>query len=101
MRIRLEEGQFGTYEIVPVLDEGRDWVGKPPESILVQVDYDRCGIASTFGWSPCYDCRRACKRETDGTVDCARRTVSEHIASATDYLDVHIGDTVDDPGYFG
>ncbi len=90
MKITLKKGQFGTYEVVP--EKG--------ESILVQVDYDRCGLASSFGWSPCKGCRRSCTGTTDGTVDCKRRTATEHIASATDYLDNHIGDTVEDPGYF-
>jgi hypothetical protein len=46
--------------------------------ILVQTDWDFPGIASTFGWGG----------------DC------QDIAGAVEYLDEHIGDEVEDPGYF-
>jgi len=64
------------------------------ESILIQTDWDYPGIASTFGWIPC-----TCG-ETDGTIDCSHHTVSEMIQNARQYIEDHIGDTVDDPGYF-
>jgi hypothetical protein len=40
---------------------------------------------------------------TDGTTDCkvCGVTVGEFIESARQYLDDHIGDVVEDPGYFG
>ena len=65
-----------------------------PDTILIQTDYDYPGLACTFGWCPC-DCGF-----TDGTVDCEHRTATEMITEAAEYLDDHIGDSVDDPGYF-
>lgn len=85
MRITLEHGDHGTYLLVA--DDGRD--------ILVQTDWDYPGVASTFGWQAC-----SCGL-TDGTVDCAHRKAGEMIQEAAAYLDDHIGDQVDDPGYFG
>jgi len=67
-------------------DDGRD--------LLIQVDWDYPGVASTFGWSPC-----PCG-QTDGTVDCPHRTASEMIGEAGEFLRDHLGDTADDPGYF-
>ena len=96
--IRLEQEDFGTYLIVDE-DTGKDR--------LVQVDYDYPSLASTFGWSPRKVVRKVqgkrCKHlNTDGTVLCRTcgATASMFIASATDYLDEHIGDTAEDPGYF-
>lgn len=82
--ITLESGQFGNYIIKN--DDG--------QTVLVQIDWDYPGAANTFGWSPC-DCGL-----TDGTVDCEHRTVVDMIADAQQYLDDHIGDTIEDPGYF-
>lgn len=58
--------------------------------------YDVCGVASSFGWQAC-ECG-----ETDGTVACAHRTVSDMYDEAHAYLDrcADEGRTVDDPGYF-
>jgi hypothetical protein len=67
-------------------DDGRD--------ILIQVDWDYPGVASTFGWTPC-----PCG-QTDGTVDCEHRTASEMISEAGEFLRDHLGDTAEDPGYF-
>lgn len=89
--IALENGPHGTYIIRN--DDGRD--------LLVQVDYDFCGIASTFGWMKLIS--EACEHvHTDGTVDCrdCSLKVSDFIASAREFLDEHIGDQVEDPGYF-
>lgn len=91
--LRLEEGSFGWDYLLVDTETGED--------LLIQTDWDYPGVASTFGWSPCTGCRKACKGETDGTIDCARRTAGAHISSAQEYLDKHIGDEVDDPGYFG
>lgn len=91
-KIRLEESDFGCYLIVNCDNKSKD--------ILIQVDYDRCGTASSFGWSPCTGCAEGCDGSTDGTVGCKRRTVSEHIASATKFLDDNIGAEAGDPGYF-
>lgn len=83
--ITLEAGQFG-WDYLIKHDDGR--------SVLIQTDWDYPGTASTFGWRPC-----SCG-ETDGTVDCPHRTASEMIASAAEFLDDHIGERVEDPGYF-
>ena len=89
--ISLESAQFGNYLIVDN-DTGKD--------ILIQTDWDYPGIASTFGWSPCDECVLSCEGGTDGTVDCKARNASEMISEAASYLDDHIGDSVEDPGYF-
>ena len=82
--VTLHEGDYGTFIIQA--DDGRD--------VLIQTDWDYPGVASTFGWSPC-----PCGK-TDGTVDCPHRTASDMIVEAGEFLDAHIGDTVEDPGYF-
>ena len=84
MDIRLERADPGSFLLVA--DDGRD--------LLVQTDWDFPGLASTFGWPPCW-----CGF-TDGTVDCAHRAAGEMIAEARSYLDEHLGFKVDDPGYF-
>ena len=83
-RVTLLEGDHGTYLIEA--DDGR--------TVLIQTDWDYPGVASVFGWSPC-----PCGK-TDGTVDCPHRTASEMIAEASQFLDAHIGETAEDPGYF-
>lgn len=92
-QITIQHAQFGNYMILrlPLSSDALD----ESNSILIQVDTDRTGLASAFGWVPCPDCRA-----TDGTVDCAHRTSEEMIEEATDYLDDHIGEAADDPGYF-
>jgi len=85
MKVYLDYGQFGFFEIVA--ENGR--------SILVQTDWDYPGLAMNFGWVPCPECGF-----TDGTVDCKHRRASEMIAEAADYLDDHIGESFEDPGYF-
>ena len=87
MKIRLEDGDFGTYLLVA--EDGRD--------VLIQTDWDYPGTASSFGWQPCCG-----SGATDGTVDCpdCGANVSDMIASAYQYLDDHIGDEIEDPGYF-
>ena len=64
------------------------------QELLIQLDWDYPGIASTFGWSPC-----PCG-QTDGTVDCPHRKASEMIGEAGEFLRDHVGDTAEDPGYF-
>lgn len=85
-----------------VSDDGR--------SILVQTAYDYPGTASMFGWSvrsvivPGYALSASCDHDgTDGTIDCTQcgTLAGSFIADARDYLDDHIGDTIEDPGYFG
>lgn len=81
---------------------------------LIQTDWDFCGVASTFGWSPVYFqapgrgysndyYRPTCRHEhTDGTVSCADcgATPTDFILSARTWIDEHDGATTDDPGYF-
>jgi hypothetical protein len=84
MRITLERGLAGSYLVLA--DNGA--------SVLVQVDWDFPGLASSFGWLPCF-----CGR-TDDTIDCPHRTAEVMIGEAREHLDRHLGETVDDPGYF-
>jgi hypothetical protein len=84
MKITISRGECGTCRLKA--EDGRD--------MLIQSDTEFPGIASTFGWTPC-----GCGA-TDGTVDCAHRTASDMIAEAQKFLDDHIGDRADDPGYF-
>lgn len=85
--IRLEKGDFGFTYLIVDEDSGRD--------ILVQSDYYYPSIARDFGWSHEHG-------ETDGTIDCpvCGKSVHEMINEAQEYLDEHIGDTTEDPGYF-
>lgn len=89
--ITLEEVSYD-HDYVIVHDDGRDMV------ITNNEDYP--ALAMTYGWSPCAKCSRVCKRASDGTIDCSRRSASEHIEVATEYLDSHIGKRVCDLGYF-
>ena len=82
--ITLLDDLYGNF--ILQADDGRD--------LLIQLDWDYPGVASTFGWSPC-----RCG-QTDGTVDCAHRTASEMIAEAGEFLRDHVGDTAEDPAYF-
>tara|TARA_Y100000310_G_scaffold283114_1_gene304851 strand:- start:615 stop:989 length:375 start_codon:yes stop_codon:yes gene_type:complete len=102
-----------------VADDGR--------TLLVQLDYDHPGVASSFGWSVrdvqrCNYCGTApdwcdgshchcdncgarwpvCQHNgTDGTIDCdCGVTASDFITEAGEYLDGADGETADDPGYF-
>lgn len=111
MKIQLCEGQFGwDYLIIAQWREckrcgttfklnrktcpdcGAKQSTQP--NILIQTDWEYPATASTFGWIPC-----SCG-QTDGTVNCKHKTASEMISEAGEYLDEHIGDVVDDPGYF-
>jgi hypothetical protein len=84
MKITLEDGPFATFVIRAA--DGR--------TILVQTDWDYPGLAATFGWVACDF------GDTDGTVDCLHRTASRMMREAYAYLSDHVGDSVDDPGYF-
>ncbi|MGE0533460.1 MAG: hypothetical protein AB7O68_00695 [Pirellulales bacterium] len=84
MRIVVERGPVSSY--VVQADNGAN--------LLVQVDWDMPGLASAFGWVACF-----CG-ETDGTVDCPHRKAREMISSAREYLDQHVGESAEDPGYF-
>ena len=66
------------------------------KTVLVQVDYDYPGVARSLGWSG------ECCGATDGTVDCKthRKTATEMIASAYDWILEHEGEEFEDPGYF-
>lgn len=84
MTIRLEQGPAGCY--VVRADSGA--------SLLVQVDWDFARLASAFGWTPCI-----CG-DTDGMVACQHRTAIEMLSEARQYLDSHLCEMADDPGYF-
>lgn len=81
-----------------VNDDGRD--------LLVQLDLDCPGIASTFGWSVRSVQRRTkgkCRHDsTDGTVRCEEcgLDASDFISAACEWLADNDGETAEDPGYF-
>lgn len=83
------------YLICKVGKDGRWNSRDESRTVLVQLDYDYPGLASTFGWQPCHS-------TTDGTIDCPEcgKPAGEMISEAADYLDEHSGEIVDDPGYF-
>jgi hypothetical protein len=86
MKVTLKTDPFG-WAYLLVAEDGRNR--------LIQTDWDYPGVACNLGWSPCCDA-------TDGTVDCKAhgKNASELIASAQKFLDDHIGEFFDDPGYF-
>lgn len=65
-------------------------------TVLVQSDWDFPSLAANLGFVPCSECN-----STDGTVDCEHRTAGEMIEAAALYLDTHLGELFEDPGYFG
>ena len=74
-------------------------------SILVQIDYDAPGVASSFGWSIRSVQNKAKKCDhvhSDGTVDCedCGVTATQFIGSAIEWINENDGATADDPGYF-
>lgn len=83
-------------------------VAEDGQNILVQTDWDFCGVASSFGWSitevgnldsDFSDCEHS---GTDGTINCpdCGMSVDRFIEAAREWLDDNDGATVDDPGYF-
>lgn len=83
--VRLDDSDFGCYILQDLESD---------QSVLIQTDLDRPSVAANMGWMAC-----PCG-ETDGTVRCEHRSVLEMINDATQFLDDHIGDTFEDPGYF-
>ena len=69
-------------------------VAENGRSILLQSDWDFPKVASLFGYVPCH-CR-----QTDGTIRCDHRTPAVMIPEAVVFLWEHVGDSVEDPGYF-
>jgi hypothetical protein len=89
-RVRLESADHGQFKLSPkIRGRYRDEYG-----ILIQTDWEWPSVAANLGFVPC-ECGR-----TDGTVPCAHKTASEMISAAYEFLDAHIGETFDDPGYF-
>jgi hypothetical protein len=84
MTVTLSRGHAGTWLLTAETGEDR----------LFQSDWDWPGLASNFGFVPC-----PCGR-TDGTVNCEHRTAGEMIAAASEFLDEHEGESIEDPGYF-
>jgi len=92
MKIQLIAGQFG-WDYIIRAENGKE--------ILIQSDWDYPATASAFGW------QHRCPNgyvfgRTDGTVDCplCGETAHDMIQEAQLFLDDHIGDTVEDIGYF-
>lgn len=78
----------------------RDWDTRDDgRTILMQIDCDFPGLASSFGFIPC-ECGW-----TDGTVNCPHKTASDMISAAIDFLDDLCSTAderrfIEDPGYF-
>ena len=103
MQIQLDELRgIPGYRIVAIGGNGID--------LIVQTDWEYPSVARTFGWDMresqvmnAHYYGQVCEHSsTDGTVKCAEcgLTPSTFIADAASYLDEHIGDTAEDPGYF-
>jgi hypothetical protein len=100
-KIRIDtERAVGTLRPCAIVnvDDGRD--------IIPSTDFDYCGFASSFGWTPEKvqmgdpHCDHG---GTDGTVSCRKNcgaTASDFISSAEDFLANNNGLEADDPGYF-
>ena len=91
----MEPYRYGGY----LVTDDRD------KDILVQLDYDFPGLASTFGWSPSMAGKRRCAdgcQSTDGTIGCPTcgTPAGRYIESAAKYLDGCGSKIVEDPGYF-
>lgn len=93
MKIQLLSGQFG-WDYILRAQDGRE--------ILIQTDWDYPSVASNFGWYHQCDTDNLVHGETDGTVDCpvCGKKASTLIVEAQDFLDEHIGDIIEDMGYF-
>lgn len=64
-------------------------------TVLIDSDWDFPAIAGHLGFVPCNQCEM-----TDGTVACEHKTTTEMIGAAMDFLDSHLGEPFEDPGYF-
>lgn len=84
--ITVKKGPAGSYIIER--DDGQE--------IPIQTDWDFPGLASAFGFIPCW-----CGM-TDGTIPCEHKKPEEMISAAGDYLDdvVNMEKWAEDPGYF-
>jgi hypothetical protein len=70
------------------------WDPRGEDTVLIQTDWDYPILASHLGWVPC-----SCGT-TDGTVDCPHRTAEEMIQEAEAFINEHLGEPFEDPGYF-
>lgn len=85
--IKLEEGPAGSY-IVRDVETG--------DSILFQTDFEWPSLAITFGWPDGEE-----YAPFEGPFGEFFIRGAEAIAAAVEYLDAHLGDEVEDVGYFG
>ena len=108
MKARLNKSGYGNYLLTPVASNRdiSDWGYENRKEfieslgILIQIDFEVPPTAINFGWNPCHNCQNTCHGSTDGTTDCQNKTVGQMISEARDFLDNHIGEKFDDPGYF-
>ena len=93
MKITLKAGQFG-WDYIIRAENGK--------KLLIQSDCDYPATASAFGWFHKCETDGLVHGETDGTVDCpvCGETAYIMIQEAQQFLDDHIGDTIEDVGYF-
>jgi hypothetical protein len=92
--VTIEAGTFGwDYQIEH--EDGR--------TVLVQTDTDYPSLASNVGWSPAVVAPESgCPHDgTDGTIDCPCGVKAlTFIKSAQQWLDDHLSEPFEDPGYF-
>jgi hypothetical protein len=93
MKIQLLSGQFG-WDYIVRAENGKE--------LYIQTDWDYPATASTFGWYHKCQTDNLVHGQTDGTVDCpvCGKTAHIMIQEAQEFLDEHIGNTVEDIGYF-
>lgn len=96
--IRLDEDGFGDYVLTEVDEDGNE----TGEDLLVQTDWDYPATAANFGWDLGASEDGCDHRYTDGTIACpdCGKSPGDFITQAAEYLDDHIGDEAEDPGYF-
>lgn len=54
-----------------------------------------CSVARYYGWQACKECDT-----TDGSVDCPHHTTFDMLVSSGRFLESHVGDETDDPGWW-
>lgn len=98
------------YHIHKIDEETGCYLSGNENTLLFQTDWEFPMLASNFGWSiresqvgqAGYYGTVCDHSGTDGTVKCETcgLTPSTFIREATEYLDAHLGQIADDPGYF-
>jgi len=97
MKTTLIQGDFGTYELMPVNKRLQKQLRRETgeETVLFQTDWDFPGLARSLGWNGKIGREHCEHRGTDGTVTCpdCGKTASDFIQAAQSWLDDHCGNT--------